>query len=215
MGRLLLFQILPILPNFRWMYWIWLVHWCWCHISILVCELESCDLESWVQKARIHCAPACIKFFLFFLNPSSLVHPILVYHNFKIKSNLLAQWRSTCRVKSDPNYIPQTFHSGTNFSPVKIWQACLLWICLSICLSIYLSVYLPICLSRTGGSLVPNQSPLQTESQSKTYTPGLWFSGAAWISVWKILFAFSKLDNSKIWQRRSVFIMTERAAGIL
>ena len=114
----------------------------------------------------IHCAPVCVKFFFFFLNPSSLVYPILVYHNFKIKSNLQAQRRSTCRVKSDPNYIPQTFHSGTNFSPVKIWQARLLWICLSVCF--------PICLSKTGGSLVPNQSLLQTESQSKTCTPGLW-----------------------------------------
>ena len=140
----------------------------------MVCELESCDLESWVQKARIHCAPVCVKFFSFFLNPSGLVHPILVYHNFKIKSNLQAQRRSTCRVKLDPNYIPQTFHSGTNFGPVKIWQARPLWVCLLVCL--------PICLSRTGGSLVPNQSPLQTESQSKTCTPGLWFSKAAWIS---------------------------------
>ena len=105
-------------------------------------------------------------FFSFFLNPSGLVHPILVYHNFKIKSNLLAQRRSTCKIKSDPNYIPQTFHTGTNFSPVKIWQARLLWICLSVCLS--------VCLFKTGGSLVPNQSLLQTESQSKTCTPGLW-----------------------------------------
>ena len=34
--------------------------------------------------------------------------------------------------------------------------------------------YLLICLFKTGGSLVPNQSPLQTESQSKTCTLDLW-----------------------------------------
>ena len=116
-----------------------------------------------------------------------------------------SQRRSTCRVKSDPNYIPQTFHSGTNFTPVKIWQARLLWI--------YLSVCLPICLSRTGGSLVPNQSLLQTKSQSKTCTPGLWFSGAAWIFYLKKNFylQLSKFDTSKIWQRRSVLVVTQSA----
>ena len=71
--------------------------------------------------------------------------------------------------KTKPWTTKKKFHSGTNFSPVKIWQARPLWICLSICLF------------RAGGSLVPNQSLLQTESQSKTCTPGLWFSGTAWI----------------------------------
>ena len=142
-------------------------------------------------------------FFLFF-NPSGLVHPILVYHNFKIKSNLQAQRRSTCRVKSDPNYISQTFHSGTNFSPVKIWQVRPLWICMSVCL--------PVCLSRTGGSLIPNQSLLQTESQSKTCTPDLWFSGASWIFCLKKNFIcnFQNLATPKIWQRRSVFVTIQR-----
>ena len=122
---------------------------------------------------------------LFSASRLGLVYPILVYHNFRIKSNLLAQRRSTCKIKSDPNYIPQTFHSGTNFSPVKIWQARLLWICLS--------VYLPICLSRTGGSLVPNQSLLQTESQSKTCTPDLWAETAR-----------PKDNSSKIWHLQNL-----------
>ena len=141
--------------------------------------------------------------FFLFLNPSGLVHPILVYHNFKIKSNLLAQRRSTCRVKSDPNYISQTFHSETNFTPVKIWQARLLWICLSICLQ--------ICLSKTGGSLVPNQSLLQTESQSKTCTPGLWAETARPKDNSSKNLTTPKFDTSKIWQRRSVFITTQSA----
>ena len=145
--------------------------------------------------------------FYFFLNPSGLVHPILVYHNFKIKSNLQAQRRSTCRVKSDPNYIPQTFHSGTNFSPVKIWQVRPLWICLSVCLSICL----PICLSKAGSSLVPNQSPLQTESQSKTCTPGLWAETARPKDNSSKNLTTPKFDNSKIWQRRSVFVATQSA----
>ena len=114
-----------------------------------------------------------------------------------------AQRRSTCRVKSDPNYIPQTFHSGTSFSPVKIWQACLLWI--------YLSVYLSIWLFRVCGSLVPNQSLLQTESQSKTCTPGLWAETARPKDNSSKNLTTPKFDTSKIWQRRSVFVATHSA----
>ena len=78
-----------------------------------------------------------------------------------------------------------------HFSPVKIWQARPLWICLSVCL--------PICLSKTGGSLVPNQSLLQTESQSKTCTPGLWAETARPKDNSSKNLTTPKFDNSKIW----------------
>ena len=154
------------------------------------------------KKLRFTARRCVSNFFSFFLDSSGLVHPILVYHNFKIKSNLLAQRRSTCRVKSDPNYIPQTFHSGTILAQSKFDKR-LLWICLSACLS--------ICLFRAGGSLVPNQSPLQTESQSKTCTPGLWAETARPKDNSSKNLTTPKFDNSKIWQRRSVFIATQSA----
>ena len=94
---------------------------------------------------------------LIFYPRLGLIHPILVYHNFRGKSNF-GRSGMFCRI---------LILTG------KIWQGALaqnlpispLW----------------ICLLEIGGSLVPNQSPLQTESQSKTRTPDLWFSRATWI----------------------------------
>ena len=179
------------------MYWIWLVHWCCCYIDVMVCELESCDLKSWVQKATIHCAPPCVKFFL---NPSGLVHPILVYHNFRIKSNLLAQRRSTCKIKSDPNYIPQTFHSGTNLAQSKFDKrarsefACQ-FACQFAC-SEAAAVWSQIkAFSRPNlRAKLVLQIYGQKRLDRKTTLP--------------------KFDTSKIWQRRQHRILpTERAAG--
>ena len=128
--------------------------------------------------------------FFFFLNPSSLVYPILVYHNFKIKSNLLAQRRSTCKIKSDPNYIPQTFHSGTILVQSKFdKRARSESTCQFACQFAY-------------------PKPAAVWSQIKAFSrPNLraklvlqvyGFLGRLGFSVWKILFAFPKLDNSKI-----------------
>lgn len=134
------------------MYWIWLVHWCWCYISVLVYELESCDLKNWVQKSWDSLRASVCQIFSFFLNSSGLVHPILVYHNFRGKSNF---------GRSGMFY-------RTLILTGKIWQGVLAQ-------NLPISLFW-ICLLETGGSLVPNQSPLQTESQSKTRTPSLWFS---------------------------------------
>ena len=146
---------------------------------------------------------ACVKFFSFFLSLNGLVHPILVYHNFRIKSNLLAQRRSTCKIKSDPNYIPQTSHSGTNFSPVKIWQARLLWI------------YLPICLPKTAAVWFQIKAFSRPNLRAKLVLQACGFLGRLGFLFGKFYLHFQKLDTSKIWQRRSVFVTTQSAAEIL
>ena len=141
--------------------------------------------------------------FYFFLNPSGLVHPILVYHNFKIKSNLQAQRRSTCRVKSDPNYIPQTFHSGTNLAQSKFdKRACSEFACQFAC---QFACPEPAAVwSQIKALSRPN---LRAKLVLQIYG----FLSRFGFSVWKILFSFSKFDSSKIWQRRSVFVATQSA----
>ena len=146
--------------------------------------------------------------FFFFLSSSGLVHPILVYHNFRIKSNLQAQRRSTCKIKSDPNYIPQTFHSGTSFSPVKIWQARLLWI--------YLSACLPICLSKPAAvwSQIKalSRPNLRAKLVLQVYGQKRLDRKTTALKTWQLQnLTPSKFDTSKIWQRRSVFVTTQSA----
>lgn len=146
------------------------------------------------KKARIHCAPACVKFFSFFLNSSGLVHPILVYHNFRGKSNF---------GRSGMFY-------RTLILTGKIWQGVLAQ-------NLPISLFW-ICLLETGGSLVPNQSPLQTESQSKTRTPSLWFSRGDldFLFEEKFYLQFSKLDTSKnLTAPQCLRHNIGRAAGIL
>lgn len=120
--------------------------------------------------------------FSFFLNPSGLIYPILVYHNFRGKSNFRRSG-VFCR---------------TLILTGEIWQG-------ALAQNLPISPFW-ICLLEIGGSLVSNQSLLQTEFQSKTRTPAL----RARMGQTGKMAESNNLTTPKIWQRRRAGFYRER-----